>query len=240
MATVASPSYRQRVSYHAGLLAGICCMVSMLLLIGNMESEEIISDHLEADKQFLLGQVLPAALYDNAPLREIEVLDNINGFTKPVEIAPATLAGQLSGVVLQSSVGGWGDNIQFIIAADKRGNITGVRVISHKETPGLADGIELDKSDWITRFNGHSLQSLTPSQWAVKKDGGEFDQFTGATITPRAMVNGVHRALEVMTEWQQQQLASQATQTGDKQLAQPSTPAAAIPAAEQPQQGVTP
>ncbi|MYM62263.1 RnfABCDGE type electron transport complex subunit G [Pseudomaricurvus sp. HS19] len=240
MATVASPSYRQRVSYHAGLLAGICCLVSMLLLIGNMESEEIISDHLEADKQFLLGQVLPAALYDNAPLREIEVLDNINGFTKPVEIAPAMLAGQLSAVVLQSSVGGWGDNIQFIIAADKQGNITGVRVISHKETPGLADGIELDKSDWITRFNGHSLQSLSPSQWAVKKDGGEFDQFTGATITPRAMVNGVHRALEVMAEWQQQQLASQPPREQEQQQPPAAAPATAAPTAVEHQQGVNP
>ena len=228
MATVVSPSYRQRVSYHAGLLAGICCLVSVLLLIGNMESAQVITNHLEADKQFLLGQVLPEAMYDNAPLQDIDVLDNVSGFTKPVEIAPATLNGELNGVVLQSSVAGWGDDIQIIVAVDKLGKVTGVRVIAHKETPGLADGIELDKSDWITRFNGHSLHSLSRAQWAVKKDGGEFDQFTGATITPRAMVNGVHRALEVMAQWQQQQLKPQ-----------PSAASTDASAPDQ-QQGVTP
>ena len=68
-------------------------------------------------------------------------------------------------------------------------------MISHKETPGLGDDIELRHSSWIKSFDQASLQSLTQQQWAVKKDGGQFDQFTGATITPRAVVNAVYRVL---------------------------------------------
>jgi electron transport complex protein RnfG len=74
--------------------------------------------------------------------------------------------------------------------------LRGVRVISHKETPGLGDAIEVEKSNWINNFNDKSLKKPEPSQWAVKRDGGFFDQFTGATITPRAVVDAVKLALE--------------------------------------------
>ncbi|MCW8923886.1 MAG: RnfABCDGE type electron transport complex subunit G, partial [Gammaproteobacteria bacterium] len=73
--------------------------------------------------------------------------------------------------------------------------LAGVRVVKHRETPGLGDGIEAKRSDWILGFNGKSLNNLSEKQWKVKRDGGEFDQFTGATITPRAVVKAVHAAL---------------------------------------------
>jgi len=76
------------------------------------------------------------------------------------------------------------------------GRLAGVRVLGHKETPGLGDKIELAKSDWIRSFDGKSLSSPAASGWAVKKDRGEFDQFAGATITPRAVVKAVHGALQ--------------------------------------------
>ena len=69
----------------------------------------------------------------------------------------------------------------------------------HKETPGLGDKIEAEKNDWILGFNGKSLQNPADTGWAVRKDGGEFDQFTGATITPRAVVKAVKRTLDVVT-----------------------------------------
>ena len=71
-----------------------------------------------------------------------------------------------------------------------------MRVLSHNETPGLGDGIELQRGDWILSFDGKSLQDPLPAGWEVKRDGGEFDQFTGATITPRAVVRAVRRALD--------------------------------------------
>jgi len=89
---------------------------------------------------------------------------------------------------------GYNGNIKLIIAINIDGSINGVRTISHQETPGLGDKIELAKSNWITSFSGKVLMSENDSRWAVAKDGGMFDQFTGATITPRAVVKAVKKA----------------------------------------------
>ena len=90
---------------------------------------------------------------------------------------------------------GYNGNIELIVAINMDNSISGVRVLKHQETPGLGDKIELRKSNWITSFNGKKLLSEKDSRWAVAKDGGMFDQFTGATITPRAIVKAVRKAL---------------------------------------------
>lgn len=90
---------------------------------------------------------------------------------------------------------GYNGNINFIVAINADNSISGVRVLKHQETPGLGDKIEVRKSDWIHFFTGKSLSNDNDNRWAVKKDGGMFDQFTGATITPRALVNGVKDTL---------------------------------------------
>lgn len=90
---------------------------------------------------------------------------------------------------------GYSGPISMIVGIESNGNVKGVRVINHKETPGLGDKIDIKKSEWIKQFEGMSLTQPTPEQWKVKKDGGQFDQLTGATITPRAVVSGVHNAL---------------------------------------------
>jgi electron transport complex protein RnfG len=99
---------------------------------------------------------------------------------------------------------GYSGAINMIMGVDRDGNILGVRVLSHKETPGLGDKIEAGKSAWILDFVGRSLDNLTPAQWAVKKDGGVFDQFAGATITPRKSVQAIHRGLELFKAHQAQ------------------------------------
>lgn len=91
---------------------------------------------------------------------------------------------------------GYSGEIKLLIAIAASGKISGVRVISHKETPGLGDKIEIAKNDWILSFNGKSIINPAPKQWEVKKDGGIFDQFSGATITPRAIVTAVYKALD--------------------------------------------
>ena len=91
---------------------------------------------------------------------------------------------------------GYSGDIKLLIAIKANGHISGVRVISHKETPGLGDKIELSKDDWILSFNDKTLIETVTTPWKVKKDGGDFDQFTGATITPRAIVNAVFKALD--------------------------------------------
>ena len=85
---------------------------------------------------------------------------------------------------------------------DKNGEILGVRVIAHIETPGLGDKIEISKSQWVLSFNGKSLNNLTVEEWAVKKDGGVFDQFSGATITPRKVVQAIRRGLTFFQDHQ--------------------------------------
>jgi len=91
---------------------------------------------------------------------------------------------------------GYSGDIRLLIGVDRGGLVTGVRVLEHHETPGLGDPIEARRSDWIHRFTGLSLGRPPLAQWRVKKDGGMFDQFTGATITPRAVVGAVRRALQ--------------------------------------------
>ncbi len=90
---------------------------------------------------------------------------------------------------------GYSGQIKLLVAIKVDGSLAGVRVVAHKETPGLGDKIEIEKSDWVLGFNDKSLGNPTLDKWAVKRDGGIFDQFTGATISPRAIVNATKRTL---------------------------------------------
>jgi electron transport complex protein RnfG len=91
---------------------------------------------------------------------------------------------------------GYSGEIDLIVGVNADGSIAGVRALRHKETPGLGDKVDLNKSDWILGFNGRSLGNPELSGWAVKKDKGIYDQFTGATITPRAVVAATLRAIQ--------------------------------------------
>ena len=95
---------------------------------------------------------------------------------------------------------GYNGDIQMIIGINIDGTIAGVRTISHRETPGLGDKVDIKKNDWILSFNGKSLTNPKPEGWKVKKDDGTFDQFTGATITPRAVVQQVLKTLQYYKE----------------------------------------
>jgi electron transport complex protein RnfG len=116
----------------------------------------------------------------------------------------ARLNNEPSGVVMQATApDGYGGAIRLLVGVDRNGVLTGVRMIPpHNETPGLGDAIDVRKSDWITRFTGRSLGNPVEARWAVKKDGGEFDAFTGATITPRAVVGAVFRSLQYVAREQ--------------------------------------
>ena len=106
------------------------------------------------------------------------------------------VAAVLSPVVTQ----GYSGPIQLIVAVRADGRLSGVRVLGHRETPGLGDKIEIERSDWILGFNGKSLLDPPASGWRVRRDGGAFDQFTGATVTPRAVVRGVRASLEYFAD----------------------------------------
>lgn len=184
---------KDKLSYQAGLLGGACALVSLLLIAGNQQTQSLIEEHLINDKLAMLEQVLPASQYDNDPLSTAQAQQGTG--VSDVEFMTARLNQQTSANAIELTVAGWGGPLQLIMAIDPAGVIKGVRVITHKETPGLADKIERKKSDWITHFEGKSLKNTPPKDWAVIKDGGTFDQFTGATITPRAVVKAVHQGL---------------------------------------------
>lgn len=143
-----------------------------------------------------LAQILPEGSYDNALLDSQRELRHALLGPRPVPAWVATREGQPAAVILQATApDGYSGAIHLLIGIQADGRLTGVRVIGHKETPGLGDKIELAKNAWIRGFDGKSLDEPAESGWAVKKDGGQFDQFAGATITPRAVVKAVHQAL---------------------------------------------
>jgi electron transport complex protein RnfG len=95
---------------------------------------------------------------------------------------------------------GYSGPIRLLIGIDAAGAVTGVHVLEHRETPGLGDGVESGKSDWVQQFVGRSLSNPTPDLWAIKRDGGVFDQLTGASVTPRAIVNAIRETLLYFAE----------------------------------------
>jgi electron transport complex protein RnfG len=105
---------------------------------------------------------------------------------------------------------GYSGPIKLLIGLKPSGEILSVRAIAHQETPGLGDGIEIKKSSWITQFDHQSLHTTALADWKVKKDGGAFDQMTGATITPRAVVKAVKTLLSYYQAHKTQLLSQQA------------------------------
>lgn len=147
--------------------------------------------------------LIPPSAHDNDVFNDIIEVSNrsLLGSKKPVKIYRARKENKPIAVIVSSvAPDGYNGNIELLIAVYYDGTLAGVRVIGHKETPGLGDAIEADRSDWITKFQLQSLTSIDRKDWAVKRDGGKFDQFTGATITPRAIVKAVYNTLRYYKE----------------------------------------
>ena len=144
-----------------------------------------------------LAEILPAGSYDNHLLdNRLELNAPELGHRSPQSAYLALKGDQPSALILPvTAPDGYSGAIHLLVGIFADGRLAGVRVLGHKETPGLGDKIELAKSDWVRSFEGKSLNDPGEDGWAVKKDRGEFDQFAGATITPRAVVKAVHGAL---------------------------------------------
>ncbi|NOY62927.1 MAG: electron transport complex subunit RsxG [Gammaproteobacteria bacterium] len=146
-----------------------------------------------------LHQLVPPALHDNDMyIDAIQiVLPERFGAKAPLTVYRARKDGEpVAAIMTTVAPDGYSGNIKLLVAVYFDGTLAGVRVVNHRETPGLGDAIEVERSDWIRGFDGRSLGNPGISGWRVKKDGGEFDQFTGATITPRAVVKSVYQSLQ--------------------------------------------
>jgi Na+-translocating ferredoxin:NAD+ oxidoreductase subunit G len=186
-----------------------------LLAITYQLTHEPIARSEEKEKLKLVTQIAPAETYNNDIIKDTAELaaDKLLGNDDTTVAYLGRLKGQPSIAVLQViAPDGYSGKISLIISirSDGQGNgkIGGVRVISHKETPGLGDYIEIARSKWITGFDGTSLDNPRDSDWKVKKDGGQFDYMAGATITPRAVVKAVHKALQYFAQHREELFAT--------------------------------
>ncbi|GKW33529.1 electron transport complex subunit RsxG [Pectobacterium versatile] len=181
---------------HAMTLALFAAFTTAITAIVNMLTEPTISHQAMLQQKMLLDQVVPAELYNSDIQKECYVVTNpALGSSAPHRVFIARQNGEPVAAALESTApDGYSGAIRLLVGADFHGKVLGVRVTEHHETPGLGDKIEERISDWITRFNGLMVQGEHDTRWAVKKEGGMFDQFTGATITPRAVINSVKRS----------------------------------------------
>ncbi|MEH2921270.1 electron transport complex subunit RsxG [Samsonia erythrinae] len=181
---------------HAMTLALFAALTTALTAVVNELTEPTISHQAQLQQKMLLDQVVPAELYDNDLQKECYIVtDPALGSSAPHRVFIARHHGEPIAAALESTApDGYSGAIHLLIGADFNGKVFGVRVTEHHETPGLGDKIEERISDWITRFSGQTVKGEHDARWAVRKEGGMFDQFTGATITPRAVINGVKRS----------------------------------------------
>lgn len=184
-----------------GAMAGVCVGISAGIYLLTKDS---IDKQLTTYKQQLFSQVISAQYYENNLLQTCHKPQGkfANLRNNPVniqEICEAKKNGETSAYVFETVTNeGYNGKITLLVAVTLQGEVLGVRVIQHNETPSLGDKIDLKKSPWILSFAHKILDSNNLANWAVKKDGGDFDQFTGATITPRAVVNQVKIATSAL------------------------------------------
>jgi Na+-translocating ferredoxin:NAD+ oxidoreductase subunit G len=147
----------------------------------------------------LFRQIVPENMHDNDILKDkLTIAPNaLLGNTQPTIANRARMNNAPAAIILEAIAhDGYSGDIKLLIAIKYDGEISGVRVLTHKETPGLGDYIDIAKDDWIKLFDAESLTKTSDKNWNVKKDNGQFDYMAGATITPRAVVKAVHKALK--------------------------------------------
>ena len=182
-----------------GILALFAVAGTSLVALTHEATDERIAANQRAATLATLHELVPEERYDNDPVTDaITVTDRqALGSREPLTVYRARRDGEPVAAVLTAvAPDGYGGPIRLLVAINHDGILAGVRVVNHSETPGLGDAIEAERSDWIHDFAGRSLGNPPLEDWRVEKDGGTFDQFTGATITPRAVVAAVRRALQ--------------------------------------------
>lgn len=192
-----TPALRE-VTIAAVLLMAFALVGAGLVAFIHDRTEARIEANRQATIRARLNELVPPSSYDNRIVTDtIQVTARETlGSEQPLTIYRARRNGEpVAAVITTVAPDGYSGPIRLLVAVRADGALLGVRVVSHRETPGLGDGIEADKSDWIEQFPGRRLGDPPADEWAVKKDGGRFDQLTGATITPRAVVRAVKNAL---------------------------------------------
>lgn len=177
-------------------IGAFAALTSAIIASTYVSTKEPIEKNIKQQKSAKLYQIVNKELIDNDLLQSTLTIDGTAlGYANKITAYAAKKDGKVKTIIFPVlTPQGYSGNISLLIGIERDSSVAGVRVVTHKETPGLGDKLELKKSPWILSFNGKNKESNTA--WAVKKDGGDFDQFTGATITPRAVVNAVGNTID--------------------------------------------
>ncbi|MBB4304365.1 electron transport complex protein RnfG [Rhodobium orientis] len=198
-ATAAGEHGSRSPIYLAALLGGFALIGAALLATGFAGTEDAIEQRHKEDLQASLSMVMPEDLHDNDPVVDAWKFSATGDNSRM--IYPAIRDGEVTAIAYRVTGQGYGGAILILMGVSANGELIGVRVLQHAETPGLGDKIEAEKSAWIENFSGLSFGNTSQDDWRVKKDGGRFDQFSGATITPRAVVKAVREGLEFFASY---------------------------------------
>lgn len=187
------------ISRNSLLLGLFAVLTTAIIAATYLGTRERIAESRRAAEQKALFELVPPARHDNDMLEDtypVGPVDELLRLREEKKIYVARRQGEVVAVILPvNAPDGYSGNIELIVGVNRDGSLAGVRALQHRETPGLGDKVDLKKSDWMLDFRGRSLGDPEEAQWAVRRDGGVFDQFTGATITPRSVVAAVKRGL---------------------------------------------
>lgn len=189
------------MSKNSILLFLFALLTAGILAVTYEGTKETIAAAERKAAEKALFDIIPATRVDNDLLLDTIAIPKASwaelGLKSGGDIHVARKHQKIIAVIIPAvAPDGYSGDIKMIAGVNSNGSIVGVRVLSHIETPGLGDKVDIKKSDWIKSFDNKSLTQPTLDKWKVKKDGGEFDQFTGATITPRAVVQQIRKVLE--------------------------------------------
>jgi electron transport complex protein RnfG len=180
----------------SGKLVWFAFLGSALLSLTHLLTADRIAENERKAVLRGIEEVVAPNRYNNSPADDILLLApdvRLDGDEPVVAYRARKFGKPVAAIIKSAARNGYNGRIALLVGINYDGSVSGVRVVRHKETPGLGDSIETRKSDWVLSFNGRTLGD---TDWAVKKDGGDFDQFTGATITPRAIVQAVEKTLQ--------------------------------------------
>ncbi|MDN3609428.1 electron transport complex subunit RsxG [Vibrio ostreicida] len=184
------------------VLALFACASTGVVALTQYLTKDQIQRQEQAQLLSVLNQVIPKDMHNNNLYQSCTLVsDPALGTDMPVPVYMASLDGQPTAMAIESvAPDGYSGAIKIIVGIKQDGTILGSRVLNHQETPGLGDKIDLRITDWILSFSGKTVTPDNLSSWKVRKDGGQFDQFTGATITPRAVVKAVRNTVQFVNK----------------------------------------
>ena len=211
MVTPDSDAPSRRAVRSAAVLAVAAILAVGLVAVVHDRALPRIEASRRAEQLRQLTAVLGEVAYDNDPLTDTLLVRDLEylGTTEPLVAHRVRRNGEPVAVLLNAvAPDGYSGALRLLIAIDLQGRLIGVRVLEHRETPGLGDFVEERRTDWIHQFAGRSLDAPPPARWQVRKDGGDFDQYTGATVTSRAVTHAVRDALTYFARHRAELLAA--------------------------------